>query len=126
MKGDSDSTARKPSAATSATARAPTPPSVRRASATNPDEKGSEIMALSSLQAVPHDVPREAAPSSVDLRSEFEAVDIASILAQLDKELIGLVPVKTRIREIASLLLVERIRQKMSLANTYPTLHMSF
>jgi len=83
-------------------------------------------MALSSLQAVPDDVPREAAPSSVDLRSEFEAVDIASILAQLDKELIGLVPVKTRIREIASLLLVERIRRKMSLASTYPTLHMSF
>src|SRR5215475_7132669 len=83
-------------------------------------------MALSSLQAVPDDVPREAAPSSVDLRSEFEGVDIASILAQLDKELIGLVPVKTRIREIASLLLVERIRRKMGLANTYPTLHMSF
>jgi probable Rubsico expression protein CbbX len=69
----------------------------------------------------------EAAPvNSVDLRKEFEAVDIASVLAQLDKELIGLVPVKTRIREIASLLLVERIRQKMALASTFPTLHMSF
>jgi probable Rubsico expression protein CbbX len=69
----------------------------------------------------------EAAPvNTVDLRKEFEAVDIASVLAQLDKELIGLVPVKTRIREIASLLLVERIRQKMALASTFPTLHMSF
>jgi probable Rubsico expression protein CbbX len=69
----------------------------------------------------------EAAPvDAIDLRKEFEAVDIASILAQLDKELIGLVPVKTRIREIASLLLVERIRQKMALATTFPTLHMSF
>src|SRR6516165_4305973 len=63
---------------------------------------------------------------TVDLRKEFEAVDIASVLAQLDKELVGLVPVKTRIREIASLLLVERIRQKMALATTFPTLHMSF
>jgi len=63
---------------------------------------------------------------AIDLRKEFEAVDIASVLAQLDKELIGLVPVKTRIREIASLLLVERIRQKMALATTFPTLHMSF
>jgi len=62
----------------------------------------------------------------IDLRKEFEAVDIASVLAQLDEELIGLVPVKTRIREIASLLLVERIRQKMALATTFPTLHMSF
>jgi probable Rubsico expression protein CbbX len=69
----------------------------------------------------------EATPvETVDLRKEFEAVDIASVLAQLDKELIGLVPVKTRIREIASLLLVERIRQKMALASIFPTLHMSF
>ena len=63
---------------------------------------------------------------TVDLRKEFEAVDVASVLAQLDKELIGLAPVKTRIREIAALLLVERIRQKMALASTFPTLHMSF
>jgi probable Rubsico expression protein CbbX len=83
-------------------------------------------MAYPNLQAVPDDAPREAVPASVDLRREFEAVDIASILAQLDRELIGLVPVKTRIKEIASLLLVERIRRKMALASTYPTLHMSF
>jgi probable Rubsico expression protein CbbX len=67
-----------------------------------------------------------AAVETIDLRTEFEAVDIASVLNQLDKELIGLVPVKTRIREIASLLLVERIRQRMALASTFPTLHMSF
>jgi probable Rubsico expression protein CbbX len=85
-------------------------------------------MAHSNLKAVPgaDDAPPTTAVSSVDLRAEFDTVDIASILTQLDQELIGLVPVKTRIREIASLLLVERIRQKMSLANTYPTLHMSF
>jgi probable Rubsico expression protein CbbX len=66
------------------------------------------------------------AVEAIDLRKEFEAVDIASVLAQLDRELIGLAPVKTRIREIASLLLVERIRQKMALATSFPTLHMSF
>src|ERR1700755_1704492 len=69
----------------------------------------------------------EATPvETVDLRKEFEAVDVAAVLDQLDRELIALVPVKTRIREIASLLLVERIRQKMALASTFPTLHMSF
>jgi probable Rubsico expression protein CbbX len=83
-------------------------------------------MAHSDLQAVPSDTPSEPNLSSVDLRHEFDKVDIASVLTQLDKELIGLVPVKTRIREIASLLLIERIRRKMSLASTYPTLHMSF
>ncbi len=85
-------------------------------------------MAQLTLQAVPSapEPAAEAPITSVDLRREFEAVEIASVLAQLDRELIGLVPVKTRIREIASLLLVERIRQKLALANTYPTLHMSF
>ena len=67
-----------------------------------------------------------ASVDAVDLRKEFEAVDIASVLGQLDKDLIGLVPVKTRIREIASLLLIERVRRKMDLAKTFPTLHMSF
>src|SRR6202000_1771375 len=41
-------------------------------------------------------------------------------------ELVGLRPVKTRIREIASLLVVERARRKLALAGQTPTLHMSF
>ncbi len=72
------------------------------------------------------EIPQAAPVGTVDLRREFEAVDIAPVLEQLDRELIGLAPVKNRIREIASLLLVERIRQKMGLATTFPTLHMSF
>jgi probable Rubsico expression protein CbbX len=83
-------------------------------------------MAHPNLQTVAREGGGDPAPISVDLRREFEAVEIEPILAQLDKELVGLVPVKTRIRQIASLLLVERIRRKMSLASTYPTLHMSF
>ena len=59
-------------------------------------------------------------------RQEFEDVDIAVVLEQLDRELVGLAPVKTRIREIAALLLMERIRRKMGLATIFPTLHMSF
>ena len=63
---------------------------------------------------------------AVNLREELEAVGIEEILAQLDRELIGLTPVKTRIREIASLLLIERIRKRMGLMSDAPTLHMSF
>jgi probable Rubsico expression protein CbbX len=51
---------------------------------------------------------------------------IAEVLAELDKELVGLKPVKARIQEIASLLLVERVRRKLSLTTGAPTLHMSF
>jgi probable Rubsico expression protein CbbX len=79
-----------------------------------------------TTSAAAQEKPDSAPVEAVDLRREFDAVDIASVLAQLDNELIGLVPVKTRIREIAALLLVERIRQKLALATTFPTLHMSF
>jgi probable Rubsico expression protein CbbX len=70
----------------------------------------------------------DAAPTTdrVSLREELEAVGIEDVLTQLDGELIGLKPVKTRIREIASLLLIERIRKRMNLASETPTLHMSF
>ena len=60
------------------------------------------------------------------MRDELAAVGIEEVLSQLDRELVGLKPVKTRIREIASLLLVERIRRRMGLATDPPTLHMSF
>ena len=59
---------------------------------------------------------------AVNLRDELKAVGIEEILVQLDRELIGLKPVKTRIREIASLLLIERIRKRMGLASEAPTL----
>src|ERR1700739_4946641 len=83
-------------------------------------------MAHPNLQAVEREGGGDPAPSSVDLRREFEAVEIAPILAQLDKELVGLVPVKTRIRESASLPLVERARRRLVLTGAPPTLHMSF
>ncbi len=62
----------------------------------------------------------------INLRKELETVGIGEILKQLDQELIGLKPVKTRIQEIASLLLIERIRKKLELTSENPTLHMSF
>jgi probable Rubsico expression protein CbbX len=63
---------------------------------------------------------------SIDLRKEFNEVGIGEVLEQLERELIGLKPVKMRIREIASLLLIERIRKRMGLTSEVPTLHMSF
>ena len=63
---------------------------------------------------------------TVDLAKELAEAGIGDVLAELDAELIGLVPVKTRIREISSLLLVERVRRKLGLSSEPPTLHMSF
>jgi probable Rubsico expression protein CbbX len=62
----------------------------------------------------------------VDLEAEFKASNIQEVLDKLDRELIGLKPVKTRIREIAALLLVDRLRRQFSLSSESPTLHMCF
>ena len=62
----------------------------------------------------------------VDLQEELRASNVQEVLDKLDRELIGLVPVKTRIRETAALLLVDRVRKKVQLSATSPTLHMSF
>jgi probable Rubsico expression protein CbbX len=52
--------------------------------------------------------------------------DIETVLGELDEELIALKPVKTRIREIAALLLVDKLRRELDLSSNRPTLHMSF
>ena len=62
----------------------------------------------------------------IDLRAEFEQAGIGEILGGLDRDLLGLAPVKQRIREIASLLLVEKVRKSVGLVGEAPTLHMSF
>ncbi len=62
----------------------------------------------------------------VDLDAEFKDSHIEEVLSKLDRELIGLMPVKTRIRETAALLLVDRVRKKLNLSAISPTLHMSF
>ena len=66
------------------------------------------------------------APATVDLGAEFTEAGVGAILEELDRELLGLKPVKQRIREIASLLLVERVRRRIGLTGEAPTLHMSF
>ena len=64
--------------------------------------------------------------TEVNLKEDFQASGVADILVELDRSLIGLKPVKTRIKETASLLLVDKAREKLGLVNESPTLHMSF
>ena len=64
--------------------------------------------------------------AAIDLQAEMASAGVADVLDQLDRELVGLRPVKLRIREIAALLLVERARRQLGLAAEPPTLHMSF
>ena len=62
----------------------------------------------------------------IDLQAEYESSNVQEVLDKLDRELIGLKPVKTRIKETAALLLVDRVRKSMNLAAAAPSLHMSF
>jgi probable Rubsico expression protein CbbX len=72
------------------------------------------------------DTQETTTPTTVDLAAEYESSGVADVLRELDEELIGLAPVKQRIRETAALLLVDRARRDMGLAHETPTLHMSF
>jgi probable Rubsico expression protein CbbX len=64
--------------------------------------------------------------ATVDVEAEKKESNSDEILDKLDKELVGLKPVKQRIREISDLLVVDRLRNKFGIESTRPTLHMSF
>jgi probable Rubsico expression protein CbbX len=69
-----------------------------------------------------------SAPESLplDLEALYRDSNVREALAALDRELVGLAPVKTRVREIAALLLVEKLRRTVGLQAEAPPLHMSF
>lgn len=63
---------------------------------------------------------------SVDLKAILEESQVTEILDELDRELVGLKPVKQRIREIAAFLVVSRARAQLGLEAATPSLHMCF
>ncbi len=69
---------------------------------------------------------QEANSGTVDLQALLQESDVTSVLDQLDRELIGLAPVKRRIREIAAFLLVTKAGQQLGLEAAPPSLHMCF
>ena len=62
----------------------------------------------------------------INLQEEYAKTEIAKILNLLDEELVGLAPVKARIREIAALLLIDKLRKNLGISSANPGLHMSF
>lgn len=62
----------------------------------------------------------------VDVSDVLEESQVMEVLQKLDQELVGLKSIKTRIREIAALLLVDRMRRSLGLTARPPSLHMSF
>src|ERR1700736_4001083 len=71
-------------------------------------------------------VPDNPEDASIDLSGTLQDSQVMEVLQKLDEELVGLKSVKTRIREIAALLLIDRVRRGVGLTTLPPTLHMSF
>jgi len=68
----------------------------------------------------------ESRPQALDLEAAFRESHVAEVLDKLGSELVGLTPVKSRIRDICALLLVETLRRRVGLSTQAPSLHMSF
>jgi probable Rubsico expression protein CbbX len=78
-----------------------------------------EVNGTAGLEPLPPD-------AAVELGAEQPARRISEMLDRLDREFIGLAPVKDRVREIAALLLIDRLRQRYGLSSSRPSLHMCF
>jgi probable Rubsico expression protein CbbX len=64
--------------------------------------------------------------TKLDIDAVYRDSNVREALEALDRELVGLLPVKSRIREIAALLLVEKLRRSVGFQAEPPPLHMSF
>ena len=64
--------------------------------------------------------------NSIDIKECYKETGIEGILETLDKELVGLKPVKDRVREISSVLLFDKIREIQGLPVLNSSLHMAF
>src|ERR671926_1903867 len=82
----------------------------------------------SSGPEAPEDEEKETLPpdAKIDLAKERAETGIDDVFSALDADLVGLAPVKNRIREIAALLLVDRARAQFGLSTSRPSLHMCF
>jgi probable Rubsico expression protein CbbX len=70
--------------------------------------------------------PTPGGEASLDLEAACRDSHIGEVLDSLDRELVGLAPVKSRIRDIAALLLIDKLRRSVGLSSGPPALHMSF
>jgi probable Rubsico expression protein CbbX len=82
---------------------------------------GADAPAASPAPPRPADGPRE-----IDLTALLRETKVEEVLDQLDEELVGLAPVKARLREIAAFLVVSRARKQLGLDSGTPNLHMCF
>ena len=98
----------------------------------HPDAKSSPAVADQKPQGPmgsgdgPPDHREDPSGSALTVNQVLTQSQIESVMDELDRDLIGLVPVKQRIRDIAALLVIDQLRARVGLQAQSPSLHMSF
>jgi probable Rubsico expression protein CbbX len=118
---------RHPASSASAHSRAGTLSSVPPAGAARrprPDQGGTSRVRFPGTRAKP-DAPL-GPEARITLAAERRTSGVDEVFAALDRELVGLLPVKQKVEEIAALLMVDRVRRRFGLDAPRPNLHMCF
>ncbi len=76
-----------------------------------------------AAEPTPEVLPASSARTVAEVLAQSQ---VESVFDELDRDLIGLVPVKQRIRDIAALLVIDKLRLNLGLQAQAPSLHMSF
>ncbi len=92
---------------------------------------GTPLYRIPGAPATPEDAPAAPAASAADdgSRSVNEVLaqsQVETVMRELDRDLVGLAPVKARIRDISALLVIDKLRRNLGLEAQAPSLHMSF
>ncbi len=103
---------------------APVPAAPRDAKAQQPWTSSPQQPDVPDADAAGAPALRDRAPRTVD--EVLAATQVESVLDELDTELVGLQPVKQKVRELAALLVIDRLRAAHGLGTGMPSLHMCF
>ena len=94
---------------------------------------GSPMYSIPGSAAAVPEPPTGAAaahgPQSTEARTVSEVLaqsQAGAVMDELDRDLVGLTPIKARIRDIAALLVIDKLRMNLGLSAQAPSLHMSF
>jgi probable Rubsico expression protein CbbX len=92
---------------------------------TIPGTRGVSAAAAPTASAAPP-VPAAAAGGPVTVAEVLAQSQVEAVMDELDRDLVGLAPVKARIRDIAALLVIAKLREQLGMAVNKPSLHMCF
>jgi probable Rubsico expression protein CbbX len=84
------------------------------------------VGATAPRPAAADSAPVDATASAKSVGEVLAGSQVEAVLQELDADLVGLVPVKARIRDIAALLVIDKLRSNLGLSSQAPSLHMCF